>query len=289
MKHLKSMRTKSDDGWLDLATKSKKDNVEQLKALREDLEKAYKRYRRLILDFKSDLPKSKLKDHKEILIDYYEHPPADLSAKLKARRNDHGLNECPSCGNPLSPDTLDHFIPKDALPEFSILPNNLVPQCKHCAPKKSSRYYCDVDKSALFIHPIYFDLLSKIGFRVKAQMKGNKPAFEVEFVKTDDLSECEIVRIKKHLSELDVKPRFIAYCVKQYAHWKRKIQATRFDIRDALNQRIREQPNEGNFSRDWETAFCKGVLSCDAMVTYLNKLAPKEHFINDVEVEVIDL
>lgn len=282
------MYKKNDGGWLDLATDTKKANVNQLIALRKDLEEIYKGYKDLVLDTGSDLAESDFADHKDLLIDYYERPPSKLSIELKARRNDHGLNECPSCGNPLSPDTLDHFIPKDSWPEFSIFPNNLVPQCRHCAPKKSSRYYCEIDQCTMFIHPIYFDLLSKIGFRVKAQMKGEKPEFKVEFVKVGELTDSDTARVKKHLAELDVKSRFALYCLKEYSRWKQKIMATKFDIQIALTQRVSERPIEGNFSRDWKTAFYKGVLSCDAMIKHLNQLAPKEENTDELETEVID-
>lgn len=282
------MLKKKDGMWLDTAIKSRKSNVEQLKLIRKQLKKAYKCYKSFIKGTTLKLPKSSLIGHKDLLVDYYEHPPAKLSAELKARRNDHCLNECPSCGNPLSPDTLDHFIPKDDWPEFSIFPNNLVPQCRECAPKKNSRYYCDKDKFAMFIHPIYFDLLSKIGFRVQAQLKDKKPEFTVEFVKLGELSETEIARVKKHLAELDVKSRFTHYCHKEYLRWKRKIVANKFDIRDALTRRIRELPDEGDFSRDWKTAFNKGVLSCEAMINHLNQQTPKEKIIVKIKTEVLD-
>lgn len=282
------MQKENDGGWLGLATDSKKANVEQLIDLREDLEEIYKIYNGLILGTESDLPESNFTDYKDLLIDYYEHPPSKLSIELKARRNDHGLNECPSCGNPLSPDTLDHFIPKDSWPEFSIFPNNLVPQCRHCAPMKSSRYYCKPDQCAIFIHPIYFDLLSRIGFRVRAQMKGKIPEFDVEFVKIGKLTIADTKRVKKHLAELNVKNRFYVYCRKEYSRWENKIKATKFNIQLALSQRISERPNEGNFSRDWKTAFYKGVLSCNAMIEHLNQLAPIEENIYELETEVID-
>lgn len=120
-------------------------------------------------------------------------------------------------------------------------------------------------------------------------MTGGKPEFEVEFVKVGEFDEAEIVRVKKHLSELEVKSRFRAYCMQEYSRWELKIKAVRFDIRVALNQRVSEKPNEGDFSRDWKTAFCKGVLSCDAVIEHLKQLTPQEQAIEEREIEELDL
>lgn len=41
-------------------------------------------------------------------------------------------DKCPFCGGIGTPRNLDHFLPKANYPQFSVLPNNLVPSCRDC-------------------------------------------------------------------------------------------------------------------------------------------------------------
>lgn len=62
---------------------------------------------------------------------------------------------CPLCGEaPAS--TLDHYLPRGAFPEFSVLPLNLVPACYDCNVKKGSNY--NDGNGALFLHAYLDDL-----------------------------------------------------------------------------------------------------------------------------------
>ncbi len=59
----------------------------------------------------------------------------------------------PLCAVTMIHDTLVILFLKEKMAEFSIFPNNLVPQCRRCAPVKSEEYYCTENNSAMFIHP----------------------------------------------------------------------------------------------------------------------------------------
>ncbi len=66
---------------------------------------------------------------------------------------------CPMCGSAVT-GTLDHFLPKEAFPEFSVMAANLVPACAHCNSSVKGRNYKGATSDEWLIHP-YFDTLAK--------------------------------------------------------------------------------------------------------------------------------
>ena len=73
---------------------------------------------------------------------------------LKGLR-DRKFQFCPSCGEEGSPSTIDHYLPKEDYPHFSVTPANLTPMCDACQTAKGQE---TVDKGGrrIFLHP-YFD------------------------------------------------------------------------------------------------------------------------------------
>lgn len=67
---------------------------------------------------------------------------------------------CPFCSHNY-PRSLDHFLPKDDFPEFSIFPQNLVPSCRDCNSAKLSAVATREEEQ--YIHP-YFDTLPEVGW-----------------------------------------------------------------------------------------------------------------------------
>jgi hypothetical protein len=74
-------------------------------------------------------------------------------------RRTPGLLCCPMCGSQ-HPGTLDHYLPRESFPEFSILPCNLIPACPHCNSGVKKGRYRGTDSPERFIHP-YFETLAK--------------------------------------------------------------------------------------------------------------------------------
>jgi hypothetical protein len=141
MKHLVYMRTNACR-WLDLAVNSKKENAGLLRYAKFALLDCYEEFDGIIENFKDYPPASRAKIIAPVLREFYGAPPKDLGEMVLVRRRKHALDECPYCGHPLAPRTLDHFLPKEDWPEYAIFSNNLVPQCSDCAPIKGQRYYC---------------------------------------------------------------------------------------------------------------------------------------------------
>ncbi|RCU45206.1 HNH endonuclease [Corallincola holothuriorum] len=262
-------------GWLNLATTCRKDNVHELIAISEELTERYPLYEGIIRNYRVELEATDFDEHRELLVHYYEKAPASLNRELLFRRNEHGLYSCPFCGNPKKPDTLDHFIPKDQWPEYSIFPNNLVPQCRSCAPIKGENYYCVDAGTAKFIHPIYSDLLQKFRFKITVAFscETNRPSFSVVLRKLQVTGDGEDQRVIFHIKNLKVKQRIIKFCQDDYRRWQTRLSKRRFDLRGALLQRLNEIP-QNDRGRDWKSAFIEGLLNNEDAVDYLHSLRP---------------
>ncbi|MDQ0607173.1 hypothetical protein QFZ83_001344 [Variovorax sp. W1I1] len=275
MKHLSSMLVKNGADWLKLAVDSAKDDVEDLADEACRLAYQYQYYPGIVTDF-STMPRySRFLGIRKLMVEFYESPPTKLRAVLQLRRNNHALQECPSCGYPFAPDTLDHFMPKDDWPEFSIFPNNLTPQCRGCQSQKGSFFYSVKDNQAFFIHPIFSDALSKIGFKVNIEIEGNNPRFEAKFTRLAALESAEEQRLKIHIEKLEIRKRILKFCWAEYSKWKNMISDKKFDIKAALQQRIDEQPySNSDVARNWQVAFYRGVLKNQQVMDHLNSFAP---------------
>ena len=236
MDYLERLAISAD--WQIIAQTSDKENVSDLIDLYDDLNNSYEGYQSLIEDFASVPPPSNYIAQKDLLVEYYEDAPANLKKVIRDRRNNHGLRACPSCGSPYKPNTLDHFIPKHKWPEYSIYPNNLVPQCIGCAPIKGKRYYCDETLSAIFIHPIYSDLLSKVRFGVVIEIcnETNSPKFTVKFW-AGGLSGNDLTRVRQHLKKIEIHARMQIFLRSEFDHWKRIVSVKGINIQSAIDRK----------------------------------------------------
>ncbi|MEM5345789.1 hypothetical protein [Paraburkholderia azotifigens] len=272
MKHLVDMRT-SKCTWLDLAVSSKKANSGLLRHASFALLDCYQAFDGIINDYKGRPAVSRFNLTASVLKEFYEAPPKDLHERLTIRRHKHELDECPYCGHPHPPRTLDHFLPKEDWPEYAIYSNNLVPQCSGCAPIKGQRYYCNVHGQALFLHPMYNSILSTVRFYIEVSLAGENPTFEPKFSVLADVCDEDAKRVKLHLKSLQVKRRIVEYCEEQYRRWIRIVRSKGCDIRASFKTRLKERELD-SYARNWGIAFYQGVLRNPDVLDNLQKRAP---------------
>ncbi|WP_421314987.1 HNH endonuclease [Aeromonas veronii] len=296
MKFIDNSITELPCSWLPIATSSNKANAPQLLAIAAQLNSRYQEYNDLILNYQTPLAQTEFNASHGVLTEFYSKAPIELNKLLKEKRNNHGLSYCPYCGNPKSPDTLDHFIPKDDWPEFSIFANNLVPQCRACAPIKGEFYYSQQHRMAMFTHPFYFNLLNSFKFKINVSFDNLNlaPSFGVVIIKSRGTSRNEADRIQLHLEKLKVSTRIRIYCHSQFLGWAEKLKRKRFDIYQAFHIRINELHRD-DIGKDWESAFLVGMIACNDAMQYLNSLRPieaqngDEDIIEEEDVEEIDI
>jgi 5-methylcytosine-specific restriction endonuclease McrA len=77
------------------------------------------------------------------------------SSWIKDIRHQKYLQCCPMCGS-LGTGSVDHYLPKEEFPEFSVMAANLVPACFNCNSGVKGQTYRGAKAQERFIHP-YFD------------------------------------------------------------------------------------------------------------------------------------
>ncbi|WP_143060016.1 HNH endonuclease [Burkholderia contaminans] len=100
----------------------------------------------------------------EALLHAYEHPTKTMRAMrgelLKPSLED--FDECPYCGIG-EPKTLDHYLPKEDFPEFSVLPANLIPICNVCNTIYKGTKFLSLAGGRIFMHS-YYDSFPKFDY-----------------------------------------------------------------------------------------------------------------------------
>lgn len=241
----------------------------KIKVVEAYFQQHYDAFDKTVAAFNVPPPPSAKRRLDSLMQEFYLRPNTHLQSELRNRRHDHGLTECPYCGNPLIPDTLDHFLPKEDWPEYAIFANNLVPQCRTCAPIKGRRYYCSTHLRAMFLHPMYCSALSSVRFKIDVSVQAGRPHFQIRFSAAKATAAADVVRIEQHLRELKVLGRMLEFCVRHWSHWRQKVTTMGVDI-EALFRLDIGPTSTDDYGRDWATAFKKGVLRDTEALAALN-------------------
>lgn len=283
--------------WLDIAEEGSKQDAKIFKAEKKILSAAVTGYADLIINWDASLPqspyhfddlnepqKSAVKKRKEVVIDYYEHPPIRLKRYIRHLRYRHKQTVCPYCGHRVKPDTLDHFIPKNHWAEYSLLPQNLVPQCSTCASIKGSDYAVKDGVVCRYIHPYFFSYLSAVKFNVVINFVGRRvPDFSISFIVPKAFTQKIRNRIRTHLDELNVEKRMKLWCYDSFLSWRTLLKHNDFDLRQSLQARVDENAHRKAY--DWETAFYLAILKNQDLIDYLHSYRPQKSAVTLPETE----
>jgi 5-methylcytosine-specific restriction endonuclease McrA len=115
------------------------------------------------------------------------------------------LNTCQYCT--IAPvGSLDHIVPKDTYPEFSVNPKNLIPACTTCNSHKNENW--KENNKTIFLN-LYIDILpSEQYLFVSLDLSANniQPTFELQNVNNIDSDIFEL--LENHYSRLNLFKRF---------------------------------------------------------------------------------
>ncbi|WP_370311945.1 HNH endonuclease [Sagittula sp.] len=131
-------------------------------------------------------------------------PMAALRQKLLKRTC---VARCPFCGISES-STLDHYLPKEQYPEFSIFPNNLVPCCAVCNTRKRDRILDEDTNVRMFLHPCY-DAIAVLEFlSVRTRVEADALVISYRLVQPEGMADLTFQHLSSHFKELDLADRY---------------------------------------------------------------------------------
>lgn len=114
---------------------------------------------------------------------------------------------CPFCGISEA-STLDHYLPKEQYPEFSIFPNNLVPSCAVCNTLKRDRILIEGTEVRMFLHPCY-DAVPDLAFlAVRARMEADALILSYRLIRPVGMTDHTFQHLQSHFNMLDLADRY---------------------------------------------------------------------------------
>lgn len=179
----------------------------RMQVARPEVLAAYQDYEDAVPDV-GDLNKARLTDlQKEVMRHAYTVETEPMTALRGNLLKRNSVARCPFCGISES-STLDHYLPKEQYPEFSIFPNNLVPSCAVCNTRKRDRILDEGTNVRMFLHPCY-DVIPNLAFlEVRARMEANALILSYRLARPAGMAVRTFQHLRAHFNALDLADRY---------------------------------------------------------------------------------
>ncbi|WP_198406318.1 hypothetical protein [Delftia acidovorans] len=196
--------------------------------------------------------------------------PADDSVQgpvLQSLRS-RELQLCPACGEDGTPNTLDHYLPKQSYPEFSITACNLFPMCDICQGKKGTATV-NATNQRLFLHP-YFDQFTDVQVFCLAIGRPFEAPQTISLEPHAGLGVAQGALVARHLHELGISRRYNHFFKSEYIRLLRLVKSIR-----QKGQNVRSQLDTfceyalHKSVNSWGHVFYTGVIADAALMDYL--------------------
>lgn len=196
--------------------------------------------------------------------------PADDSVQgsvLQGLRS-RELQLCPACGEDGTPNTLDHYLPKQLYPEFSITACNLFPMCDICQGEKGTATV-NVTNQRLFLHP-YFDQFTDVQVFSLAIGRPFEAPQTISVEPHPGLGAAQHALVARHLHELGIGRRYNHFFKSEYIRLLRLVKSIR-----QKGQNVRTQLDTfceyalHKSVNSWGHVFYIGVIGDAALMDYL--------------------
>lgn len=175
---------------------------------------------------------------------------------------------CPCCGEDGTPNTLDHYLPKDEYPEFSVTPANLVPMCDICQGEKLTDTLNDQDQR-IFLHPYFDGFLNQQVVLLKIGEPFTAPESFL-LLPHPSLKDEQQKLVARHLDGLGIEKRYSHFFRGSYTRLLRLTQRARekeLDVRDQIEQ-FHDNALDKSMN-SWAQIFFNGVLQNGKLLDFL--------------------
>jgi 5-methylcytosine-specific restriction endonuclease McrA len=180
---------------------------------------------------------------------------------IRGVRGTRELPCCAMCGSGHN-GTVDHFLPRDDWPEFSIMSSNLVPACSLCNSGAKGTKVTGAAPPERFLHPYFDRMARKPLWQVKVDLSTGAPAFIPLPVST--LSTKRKARVSFHIGNL-LRGQFY---LSVETHWGRlpsvlRVATGMAPTAAAFKAELRREYRRTRLStgvNSWRTALLRGVI-----------------------------
>ncbi|HBP6267119.1 HNH endonuclease [Pseudomonas aeruginosa] len=179
----------------------------RMQAARAEVLAAYQGYDDIAPEF-SDLVRASLTDLQK---DAMRHAFNVETEPMTALRGDLlkrvCVARCPLCGISES-STLDHYLPKEQYPEYSVFPSNLVPSCAVCNTRKRDRVLDEGTSVRMFLHPCYDPIPNLAFLTVRIRMEADALILSYQLTRPDGMALRNFQHLRSHFKELNLADRY---------------------------------------------------------------------------------
>lgn len=203
---------------------------------------------------------------KKTLFDMYEYSNKavrDIRADIIKNNPPNVVGFCQNCGLTHA-NTMDHYLPHEKFPEYSIHAQNLIPCCSECNEKKGDaeilNMYLDIlpDKEYLFMD---------------VERSGDTLSFTFRLENTSGEVDAALFnRIEFHYNKLNLFSRMKDAAIQALPRFELDIKpyykASGKDVIIATNRETIEDMRKAYGYNYWEVAFRKGVIESDEFWAY---------------------
>lgn len=223
-------------------------------------------------------PWPKVQAHAQKFQNLYLHP-ADNSVQepVLATLRERKMQFCPACGEDGTPNTLDHYLPKQTYPEYSITSCNLFPMCDTCQGEKLTATV-NAANERLFLHP-YFDQFLEIQVVQLAIGHPYEAPATMTLKPHQGLGLVQSALVARHLEHLAISTRRYYHFFKaEYVRLLRLAQRIREKGLDLTTQLELFCDNAKDKSvNSWGHVFYAGVLADPDLMDYLREGQLPDH------------
>ncbi|MFT4276634.1 MAG: hypothetical protein QM576_09780 [Rhodopseudomonas sp.] len=114
---------------------------------------------------------------------------------------------CPFCGISES-STLDHYLPKEQYPEFSVFSPNLVPCCSPCNTRKRDKILDDDTDVRLFVHPHFDQIPTTLFLTVDIDLQVGAIGLRFRVIRPAGMAVATFQHLRSHFRLLDLADRY---------------------------------------------------------------------------------
>jgi len=119
-------------------------------------------------------------------------------------------SRCPFCGVSES-GTLDHYLPKELYPEFSVFALNLVPSCAKCNTRKRTLIVDENTNVRYFLHPYFDDIPNELFLKVHIAIGQDTLRLRFRVFRSTGMTLKCYKQLQSHFTQLGLADRYQAH------------------------------------------------------------------------------
>lgn len=208
---------------------------------------------------------------------HYSNPIRSL-AYIKDLR-DSSLDCCPMCGSTFS-STLDHVLPKDVFPEWSIFSKNLVPACS-CNTHKGVNFVGRRIVGERVLHPYYDRVLDfRLITCVLTPESVDYSQINVEIISCCPMCVKDYHAVQYHIDKVVAPNRIDKWIMARWAKIYREPRkvlnclprstiANQADFERLISTFLEDQDNSYDSKNNWHSVLIHGILNSPGIIQCL--------------------